>query len=264
MSADRFCLDSQQLDGFAAASARRALRAPGLLLGIALGGFFDGILLHQVLQWHHLLSDADWARAHGLGFQLLADGLFHALMYVLALAGLGWLWARRRALGDSQAGQALVAWLLAGFGAWHVADALLSHWLLGIHRVRSDVANPLLWDLGWLAVFGVLPLLSGWLRLAAHARAPVGKAGARPLLGWALAWVTVTAAAVSAWAPALGDVRVVVFQAGMTPVQVFEVLDRIGASVVRTDAQARVWALAVPADVSAAALYRSGALLVGG
>lgn len=28
----------------------------GILLGLSLGGFFDGILLHQILQWHHLLS----------------------------------------------------------------------------------------------------------------------------------------------------------------------------------------------------------------
>src|SRR5687768_8252330 len=28
----------------------------GAVLGFALGGFFDGILLHQILQWHHLLS----------------------------------------------------------------------------------------------------------------------------------------------------------------------------------------------------------------
>ena len=26
------------------------------LLGIGLGGFFDGILLHQILQWHNMLS----------------------------------------------------------------------------------------------------------------------------------------------------------------------------------------------------------------
>ena len=30
--------------------------APAATLGFALGGFFDGILLHQILQWHHLLS----------------------------------------------------------------------------------------------------------------------------------------------------------------------------------------------------------------
>lgn len=26
------------------------------VLGFALSGFFDGVLLHQILQWHHLLS----------------------------------------------------------------------------------------------------------------------------------------------------------------------------------------------------------------
>ena len=28
----------------------------GILFGLGLGGFFDGIVLHQVLQWHHMLS----------------------------------------------------------------------------------------------------------------------------------------------------------------------------------------------------------------
>ena len=30
----------------------------GILFGLGLGGFFDGIILHQVLQWHHMLSSA--------------------------------------------------------------------------------------------------------------------------------------------------------------------------------------------------------------
>jgi uncharacterized membrane protein len=34
--------------------------AAGLLFGLGLGGFFDGILLHQVLQWHHMLSSAGY------------------------------------------------------------------------------------------------------------------------------------------------------------------------------------------------------------
>ena len=28
----------------------------GILLGTGFGGFFDGILLHQILQWHNMLS----------------------------------------------------------------------------------------------------------------------------------------------------------------------------------------------------------------
>jgi len=32
------------------------LIAAGILLGLGLVGFVDGILLHQILQWHHMLS----------------------------------------------------------------------------------------------------------------------------------------------------------------------------------------------------------------
>lgn len=33
------------------------LKVPGVLLGVGLGGFVDGILLHQILQWHHMVSN---------------------------------------------------------------------------------------------------------------------------------------------------------------------------------------------------------------
>lgn len=39
------------------ASRQRPPMLPAFLLGVGLGGFVDGILLHQVLQWHHLLTD---------------------------------------------------------------------------------------------------------------------------------------------------------------------------------------------------------------
>jgi uncharacterized membrane protein len=44
-SADR------RVDGF-----RRSITAPAIVLGIGLGGFLDGIVLHQILQWHHMLT----------------------------------------------------------------------------------------------------------------------------------------------------------------------------------------------------------------
>lgn len=53
--------------------------------------------------------------------------------------------------------------VLVGFGVWHGVDAGLLHWLLGIHRIRMDVSNPLTWDLAWLIVFDVIPMVAGWL-----------------------------------------------------------------------------------------------------
>jgi len=54
------------------------------ILGFAFGAFFDGILLHQILQWHHLLSLAQGASFRDMRMQILADGLFHMACYFLA------------------------------------------------------------------------------------------------------------------------------------------------------------------------------------
>lgn len=70
----------------------RAYRWAGYMLGFAMGGFFDGILLHQILQWHHLLSALESDPFRDLRTQILADGIFHALMYVIMAIGFpaGW------------------------------------------------------------------------------------------------------------------------------------------------------------------------------
>lgn len=147
-----------------------------LLLGFALGGFFDGILLHQILQWHHLLSLVPGV--DGLAGQVLWDGLFHALMYLLGALGLWGLWRAERR-GGTLPGRPLAAGLLIGFGLWHVVDSVVSHWVLGLHRIRVDADNPLAWDLSWLVVFGIIPIGLGWLL---DRGGPSGRAGPRAAL----------------------------------------------------------------------------------
>ena len=139
-----------------------AFTAGALLLGVAASGFFDGIVLHQLLQWHHLLSGLaapDWANVER---QIMADGWFHALMYALAAVALGLLWRDRASLAAALRVRSLATLLLWGFGLWNVADALLFHWLLGLHRVRMDSPQPLTWDLAWLLLTGLLPIGLAW------------------------------------------------------------------------------------------------------
>jgi hypothetical protein len=67
--------------------------AAGLLFGVGLGGFFDGIVLHQLLQWHHMLSS--WYPINSLDNLKLNtrwDGAFHSLTYLFVLGGLVVLW----------------------------------------------------------------------------------------------------------------------------------------------------------------------------
>jgi uncharacterized membrane protein len=44
----------------------------GILLGIGLGGFVDGIVLHQIFQWHNMVSN--WIPPH---IMLANHGLRH-------------------------------------------------------------------------------------------------------------------------------------------------------------------------------------------
>lgn len=72
--------------------AKPLIRA-GILLGLGSGGFFDGIVFHQILQWHHMVSaHADPGIAGNLQLNVLADGLFHAATYIFTVLGISLLW----------------------------------------------------------------------------------------------------------------------------------------------------------------------------
>ena len=84
-----------------AVTDRRPLIAAATLLGIGLGGFIDGILFHQLLQFHNMLSGADYYPKTGLPAEALVvnmeinmfwDGLFHVLTWTMTVAGLAVLW----------------------------------------------------------------------------------------------------------------------------------------------------------------------------
>ena len=233
----------------------------GATLGFALGGFFDGILLHQILQWHHLLSLVPGI--DDLRLQVLWDGYFHLLMYAIALAGLAGLWRAQRR-GALERGRPLLGALCVGFGLWHAVDALLSHWLLGIHRIRIDSANPLAWDLAWLVVFGLLPLFAGW-RWMKRRGGTSGGGGMRGSAAMMLLLGAFTTAA-GAWAlvPAPGqDLTTVVFKPGAGPRDVFAALNAVDGRLVWSDRAMGVVVMAVPKE-RRWDLYRHGALLVSG
>jgi uncharacterized membrane protein len=230
----------------------------GIVLGFAIGGFFDGILLHQILQWHHLLSLVP--AVDSLRLQVLWDGYFHALMYVIALLGLLGLWRNRAAPGQPT-GVALFGAALIGFGVWHVLDGVFSHWLLGIHRIKLDSPQPLLWDLVWFTFFGIGSLFAGlavWRRNRAEG-GPNGSTRALALLGL----VTIGAAIWSAQPPAGQRFTTVVFSPTVTPAEAINAVVAEGGSLVWTDPAVSVLVVDVP-ESRRSNFYRRGAMLVSG
>jgi len=140
---------------------RNKIIGPGLLLGIGLGGFVDGILIHQILGWHHMVS----SRTSDLRLNTVADGLFHAGTWVAVLVGVLWL-----ARGPRPPLRALVGLLLAGWGLFNLVEGLIDHHLLGVHHVRHG-PHQLAYDLGFLAVSAVI-LAAGWLLFRTSASRP--------------------------------------------------------------------------------------------
>jgi uncharacterized membrane protein len=147
------------------ARGRKPPLLPALLLGIGLGGFVDGILLHQVFQWHHILTDEGCCPADtvgGLEDNTLADGIFHVGTWLAVLAGS--VAATRAWQRDELAPpwRFHVGGLLLGWGLFNLVEGIVDHHVLGIHHVRDDLGAPLGWDLGFLAL-GAVQALLGWL-----------------------------------------------------------------------------------------------------
>jgi len=229
-----------------------------IVLGVALGGFFDGILLHQVLQWHHLLSLVPGSG--DLRRQILWDGSFHVLMYLIAAVGLWGLWRTWKAEAPGSP-RDLPAGMALGFGLWNVIDVGFFHWILRIHRIRLETDNPLFWDVLWLGLFGIVPLVLGLALL--RPRRP-GPSGPGPAVAAMLLAALVAGAGAWALRPPPGpDMTTVVFASHVSPEEAMAAVARADGRFVTSDEAMSV----VVADIPAGRrweLYRSGALLVTG
>lgn len=141
------------------------LVAAGIVLGTGMGGFVDGIVLHQILQWHNMLSGrVPPVTLAAMKYNMIWDGLFHALTWITTAVGLVLLWrAARRAARQEVPWRAriLVGAMVAGWGLFNVVEGIIDHQILGIHHVHPG-AGELAWDIGFL-ILGALQIGIGCL-----------------------------------------------------------------------------------------------------
>ncbi|WP_247728783.1 DUF2243 domain-containing protein [Halovivax limisalsi] len=148
----------------------------GVVLGIGLGGFVDGIVLHQILQVHHMVSSrvapTDLA---GMEVNVLADGIFHAATYLFTIAGIVLLYRAWQSPSAPVSGRTLFGSVLMGFGLFNVVEGVVNHHLLALHRVWPAGPGPAIaWDVGFL-LSGVLLLAGGYAIVRGDASAkPAG------------------------------------------------------------------------------------------
>ncbi|PRC45980.1 DUF2243 domain-containing protein [Mycobacterium sp. ITM-2017-0098] len=144
------------------AKTQRRSVLPGLLLGLGFGGFVDGIVLHEILQWHHMISGAESPETlAGLKLNVVADGFFHVATWWLVMAGsiatlVSWRKGRLAPTWSFHFGLLLVGW-----GVFNVVEGVVNQQILGVHHVRDDLGAPVAWDIGFL-VSGVLMIVLGY------------------------------------------------------------------------------------------------------
>lgn len=142
---------------------RYPLFGAGLVLGIGVGGFIDGIVLHQILQWHNMMSSVvEPNELLAMKYNMVWDGLFHLLTWVTTIIGIGLLYRAARRPGLVMSGRVLAGSMLAGWGLFNFVEGIIDHLVLGIHHVHPG-DNELAWDIGFVTIGGIGLMLLGYV-----------------------------------------------------------------------------------------------------
>ena len=161
----RTVIPADRRAAYAAANSplRRPSVAPGVLLGVGLGGFVDGIVLHQIYHVHNMLSA--WlppVTMDAMRVNMVWDGYFHALCWAVAMAGVWGLWAAGRN-GRTPSARGLFGQLVLGWGVFNLVEGVIDHHVLQTHHVVDLPRHVPLFDWVFLGVGGVLMLVVGWV-----------------------------------------------------------------------------------------------------
>jgi uncharacterized membrane protein len=135
----------------------------GVMLGVGLGGFVDGIALHQIAQWHTMGSAIlPPTTMEAMRRNMTWDGLFHAATWIITLIGVFMLRAENRRGSPVHSSTAFTGQLLFGWGAFNLVEGVIDHHLLDLHHVRDLPVHVPLYDWLFLAIAGVGMLAIGW------------------------------------------------------------------------------------------------------
>ena len=109
-----------------ASNQHKPLILARISLSIGLGGFFDGIVLHQILQWHNMLSDIKpLTNRSNIDLNVLADGIFHVFDYVMTILGVVLLWKVAKRDDVPWSSKTFFGSILMGIGLFDFVEGLI-------------------------------------------------------------------------------------------------------------------------------------------
>ncbi|WP_207422592.1 DUF2243 domain-containing protein [Desertivirga brevis] len=137
------------------------LATASVVTGIGLGGFIDGIVLHQILQWHEMISyRLPPATLINKSVNMFWDGIFHLFCLIVVFVGIFLIWRLLFRNNINKSGKLLWGGLLVGWALFNIIEGVIDHQLLKLHNVREISANPELWNIGFLLI-SIIMLLGG-------------------------------------------------------------------------------------------------------
>jgi uncharacterized membrane protein len=128
-----------------------SLISAAMILGAGLGALADGIVFHQILQLHNMLS-ARLPRTSLVNAEInmFWDGVFHACAWLTTALGVAMLWRATAQPRGRHAERVLAGGLLLGWGLFNVIEGVIDHALLELHHVFEN-GDHLTWDMAFLA-----------------------------------------------------------------------------------------------------------------
>ena len=149
---------------------RRPLISAGTMLGIGMGGFVDGIVLHQMLQVHNMLSaKRPKDSIVNMEVNMFWDGLFHSFTWVMTALGLWMLWKAVTRRDVPLSGRTLFGAMVFGWGLFNLVEGVIDHHVLHIHHVVERMGVSV-WDWIFLGVGGIGFIVIGWVIIGASRR----------------------------------------------------------------------------------------------
>ena len=142
------------------------LRTAGMVLGVGLGGFVDGILFHQIFQIHNMLSNRYFPDTlANEQLNMFWDGLFHAFTWMATASGLSLLWKTAKYGGSPLNTKVFVGSLALGWGLFNLVEGIIDHQIIGLHHVVQRATGGLqaFWDMLFLASGVALIVFGRWL-----------------------------------------------------------------------------------------------------
>lgn len=139
------------------------LSTASVVMGMGIGGFIDGILFHQILQLHGMVSNKlSIDTFMGKAVNMFWDGIFHALTLTAVVIGFILLvnLLKRRNVNPSP--KLALGGAIGGWGVFNLVEGIIHHQIIKLHNVNEYTMHPEVWNLSFLAS-GIIFLALGYV-----------------------------------------------------------------------------------------------------